>query len=224
MGVIGPHQRVFITGTDTGVGKTYFACRLIRHLAGQGKTIGVMKPIETGILSEKKSDGYLLRKAAESILPLEMISPYRFKTPASPRAASLKEKKEIHIGKIIDRFKKIAAAHDWMIVEGAGGLLVPILKQFDMADLIQSLQIPVILVSPQKLGTINQTLLSIHLAKSRGLKLLAVILNQKKNKRDDFSVLSNKKIIEENCDLPVLTYQSSALNEGNDLFWKKLLG
>jgi dethiobiotin synthetase len=223
MGILTRHQRIFITGTDTGVGKTYFACRLIRHLAGKGIRVGVMKPIETGILSEEKSDGYLLRKAAESKLPLEMISPYRFKTPASPRAASLKEKKTIHVRKIIDLYQKLSLAHEWMIVEGAGGVLVPILKQFDTADLIQSLKIPLILVAPQKLGTINQTLLSIHLAKTRGLNLLAVVLNQKRSKRDNLSILSNKKIIEENCDLPVLAFQSSGLNERNDLFWKRLL-
>ncbi|MHB8483752.1 MAG: ATP-dependent dethiobiotin synthetase BioD, partial [Nitrospiria bacterium] len=92
MGILGKHRNIFITGTDTSVGKTFFACRWARYLTQKGYRVGVMKPIETGIDREDLSDGALLKKAAQSELPMDWVSPYRFKTPAAPIVASGLEK------------------------------------------------------------------------------------------------------------------------------------
>jgi len=223
MGIIGTQKKFFIAGTDTGVGKTYVACQIIRYLADQGEEVGIFKPIETGITSEERSDAFLLRKAAHSDAPIALISPYRFKSSAAPRVASLKEKREINIRKILTLFTKIALNHDWVIVEGAGGLLVPIRRKFLMADLILSLQLPMILVSCNRLGTINHTLLSIDFARKHGIDILAVILNQKEKESGFSSIRANKRMIEENCNIPVLPYQISMTNYSKKLFWKRLL-
>jgi dethiobiotin synthetase len=223
-GILAGHRSLFIAGTDTGVGKSYFACRLIEELSLRGEKVGVFKPIETGIVSEVTSDAALLKKAAHSNLPISLISPYRFKTVAAPRVASLKERKKIVLRKIINSFRVISQDHTRSIVEGAGGLMVPIQKEFDMAHLILTLNLPLILISRQRIGTINQTLLSLHYAKQLKLKVLAVILNQAEDLSDNSPLHANRRMIEEKCEIPVLTYREKRPETETRRFWKQLLG
>jgi dethiobiotin synthetase len=225
MGLFKNHKKFFITGTDTSVGKTYIACRLARRLFLQGKQVGVMKPIETGITREEKSDGYLLKKASRSQHPIGSISPCRFKTPAAPLAASILEKKKIRISFILKEYRSLAAQSEWMIVEGAGGLMVPILKGYDMADFVCDLKLPLLLVAPDRLGTINQTLLSVHLAKNRGLTILAVILNRRSRRGtgQNPALNMNAKMIRESTGLPVLIFNQGLKKENEKYFWEKLL-
>jgi dethiobiotin synthetase len=223
-GILAGHRRLFVTGTDTGVGKTFFACRLIEELTRRGEKVGIFKPIETGIITEVTSDAALLKKAALSNLPVTLISPYRFKTVAAPRVASLRERRKIVLRKIINSFRTISQNHTWSIVEGAGGLTVPIHKEFDMANLIGTLNLPLILISREKIGAINQTLLSLHYAKQLKLKVLAVILNQTEDLSDDSPLHANRKMIEEKCKIPVLTYRKKRSRSESRHFWKLLLG
>jgi dethiobiotin synthetase len=225
MGLLDNHKKIFITGTDTSVGKTYIACRLARHLFLQGKQVGVMKPIETGIKREEKSDGYLLKKASRSQHPIGSISPCRFKTPAAPLAASILEKKKIRISFILKEYRRLAAQSEWMIVEGAGGLMVPILKGYHMADFVCDLKLPLLLVAPDRLGTINQTLLTVHLAKNRGLKILAIILNRRNLRATgkNPALNMNAKMIRECTGLPVLIFNQRLKKENEKYFWEKLL-
>lgn len=222
MGILGPDRNIFITGTGTSVGKTYFGCHLARFLTRKGFRVGVMKPIETGIVRDDRSDGALLKKAAKSEIPLEWVSPYRFKTPAAPIIASRLEKKKIGIPLILKKYHRLALDHDWMIVEGAGGLMVPILKGFYMADLILSLNLGVILIASEQLGTINHTLLSVHLAQSRGIKIFAIILNQRKS-MEDSTTRTHATILRENVDFPVLTYPKKIKGFYEESFWEQLL-
>ncbi|MHB8481740.1 MAG: dethiobiotin synthase, partial [Nitrospiria bacterium] len=171
---------------------------------------------------EDLSDGSLLKKEGQSELPMDCVSPYRFKTPADPIVASGLEKKKIKIPLILKKYNQLALNHDWMIVEGAGGLMVPILKGFDMADLILSLNLGVILVASDRLGTINHALLSLHLAENRGIKILAIILNHRKS-REDPATQANASILQEKVKVPVLTYSKKAPAFSEESFWKKLL-
>lgn len=223
-GIIGRHRRFFITGTDTGVGKTYFACRLIEQLIARGERVGIFKPIETGLSTREASDAVRLITAARSNVPIESVSPYRFRTAAAPRVAAHRERRRINPRTIRSSFESISAGQRWMIVEGAGGLKVPIQKHYDMTDLILALGIPVILVSLQRIGAINQTLLSLHFAKNRGLNILAVILNQPEAVPADSPLHDNQKMIEDECDVPVLTFRRQKSEMEKKHFWKKLLG
>jgi dethiobiotin synthetase len=168
---------IFITGTDTGVGKTYVACALARGLRESGVDIGVMKPVETGVTRLGPEDAIALREAAGVEDPIELICPLQYAMPAAPEAAATAEGKTVSLAAIEDAFKILTSRHSSMLVEGAGGLLVPFDPNTTMADLAERLDLPVLLVARTSLGTINHTLLSVEACKRRGLDLLGVVLS-----------------------------------------------
>jgi len=158
------NRNIFITATNTDVGKTYITEQLIYNYSLFGFRVGVIKPIETGVI-EKPLDGTrLLNKAMEynkklHKLHMSDIVPYQFELPASPFVAKANTK--ISISKIKDAIKKMESYCDILLIEGAGGLLVPIEKNYFMIDLIKELNCKTLLVAPSNLGSINDTLLSI---------------------------------------------------------------
>jgi len=168
---------LFVTGTDTGVGKTFVGCALARGLRAAGIDVGVMKPIETGVPAEGPEDARALRRAAAVEDPLELICPVRFALPASPEAAARAEKRNASIEPIREAYGTLAARHPFMLVEGAGGLLVPIDAQTDMADLARELDLPLLLVARAGLGTVNHTRLSLEAAEARGLDVFGVVIS-----------------------------------------------
>jgi len=177
----------FITGTDTGVGKTFIACGLARAFREMKLSVGVMKPVETGCCVRKgaliPTDALMLIEAASSADPLDVVNPYRFKTPVAPNIAARLERKRIILAKIEKSFKTIAAGHDVTLVEGAGGILSPITNDMSNADLARHLGLPVIIVVPSRLGAVNQALLAIEAARTRGLVIVAVVLNDMDGRR-----------------------------------------
>ena len=122
------YRGLFITGTDTGVGKTVVAAGLVASLRNSGVDIGVMKPIETGF-SLRSSDAFFLKRMAGVNDPLENICPYRFKFPLSPYTAAQLEKASIRLDKIRQAYHRLMKRHQAILVEGAGGLLVPITRK-----------------------------------------------------------------------------------------------
>jgi dethiobiotin synthetase len=168
---------IFVTGTDTGVGKTFVACALARALREAGVDVGVMKPIETGVPAAGPEDARALRAAAGVEDPLELICPVRFALPASPEAAARAEDRRVSLDAIRDAFDELARRHAFVLVEGAGGLLVPIDAGTDMADLARALDLPLLLVARTALGTVNHTRLSLEVAEARGLEVLGVVLS-----------------------------------------------
>ncbi len=167
----------FVTGTDTGVGKTVASCALVRALGDRGVDVGVMKPIETGVESAGPLDAIALREAAGSRDPLDVICPQRFSLPAAPSVAAQAEGRTVDLSSIRRAFDRILANHESVVVEGAGGLLVPTTSLCDMADLATDLDLPLILVARTALGTINHTLLSVREIERRGLELAGVVLS-----------------------------------------------
>ena len=163
-------QSLFITATGTNVGKTYTTLKLIEALASKGYKVGVYKPIETGV-TDTAPDATILLKACqkvnESFKPLttEDITAYTFTLPAAPFCADTKQ--TIKIEKIIEKYHALLKLCDILLVEGAGGLLVPITHDYTMIDLIKELNIKTLLVTPSRLGCINDTLLSIEALKAR---------------------------------------------------------
>lgn len=167
----------FVTGTDTGVGKTVAASAIVRALRAEGLDVGVFKPIETGVGDAGPLDALALRKAAEVDDALELICPIQFSLPAAPNVAAAHAATSVDLTRIRDAWRVLSARHEVVIVEGAGGLLVPISNDFDMADLAHELALPILLVARTALGTINHTLLSVHEIAARKLAFAGVVLS-----------------------------------------------
>lgn len=172
------HKSLFITGTDTGVGKSAVACALARIAANTGASIGVFKPVETGWTTDLASDAWALLEASGSKAPLDLVCPYRLKLPAAPSVAAREEGIEIEFKKLLESHARLCADHDLVIAEGAGGLMVPLNGQKCTADLIAALRSPVLVVARSALGTINHTLLTLEALERRSIKVMGVLLNQ----------------------------------------------
>ncbi len=173
----GRSSGLFVTGTDTGVGKTVVACALARALRAAGIGVGAMKPVETGVGPEGPLDALALRAAAGSDDPLDVVCPERFALAAAPSAAAAAEGRSVDLEGIRRAAKTLRGRHPFLLVEGAGGLLVPLARGFSMADLAAELGLPVLLVARASLGTINHTLLSLEAAERRGLALAGVVVS-----------------------------------------------
>ncbi|MDH5680690.1 MAG: dethiobiotin synthase, partial [Spirochaetota bacterium] len=158
---------LFITGTDTGVGKTIVTCGLGLSLKGMGYNVGVMKPIETGCEPDPQ-DALFLRTMLELSDPLETICPIQLRAPLSPKVAAQQENVSISLQTMTDNYAKLSETKDIILVEGAGGLMVPVLDDLYMAHLAVILKIPVIIVAGNRLGGINHSLLSLHYAEAIG--------------------------------------------------------
>jgi dethiobiotin synthetase len=172
-----PAPGLFVTGTDTGVGKTVVACALVRGLRRAGLDVGVMKAMETGVGPQGPLDAAALRDAAESPDPLEELCPLRFALPAAPNVAARHEGTAVDLTPVRRAFRRLASRHQAVIVEGAGGLLVPTTDDASMADLAAELGLPLVVVARAALGTINHTLLTLSEAQRRGLTVAGVVIS-----------------------------------------------
>lgn len=170
----------FIAGTDTGVGKTIVTAALAACLAQRGLKVGVMKPIETGVSANgsRLSDAERLRLGAETDDPLELVSPFRFSPPLAPLAAARHAHRTITIDRILTAYRTLAARHAFMLVEGLGGVLVPIADRADLRDLIMRLKLPVLIVGRASVGGVNHALLTIEALRHRKIPILGIVLNR----------------------------------------------
>jgi dethiobiotin synthetase len=173
---------LFITGTDTGIGKTLVACGLAALFKESGYRVGVMKPAETGC-GEKDGalvpeDAARLKEISGSDEPLERICPYRFKEPLAPSVAAERAGVTIDIDRLRALYDEISGKNDLTIVEGAGGLVVPLLPHYTYADLVKLLKLPIVVVASNRLGAINHLLLTLENAASRGLQVVGYIWNR----------------------------------------------
>ena len=168
---------VFVTGTDTNVGKTFVACALVAALRARGRRVAVMKPIETGVVDEP-ADALALRRAADDCAPLHAICPVRLRAPLAPSVAARLEGRTIDTEDLVRRIETRAGEADLLLVEGAGGLLVPIAGTFTFADLASRCALPAVIVSANRLGTVNHTALTARVAGSVGLAVRGFVLSQ----------------------------------------------
>lgn len=217
---------VFITGTDTGVGKTIVSAAIIRALIKKGIKVGAMKPAETGCTKKEvtgqgarvkdliPSDGMFLKEMAEMDDPIDLVTPIRFENPLAPMVASELEKIPVEIDNVFDAYNILSKKYDFMVVEGVGGLLVPILKRqeakgkgqkaYFVTDLIKDIELPVIVVARPTLGTINHTLLTVNCALREGLDVVGVIINYHMPPAGDIAEKTNPDVLKELCPVPVI--------------------
>ena len=168
---------LFVTGTDTGVGKTFVACALAVALRARGRRVAVMKPVETGVEGEPE-DARRLRAAAADPAPLETICPVRLRAPLAPAVAAAREGVTIDVDALVRLVARRRTEADVLLVEGAGGLLVPIAGRTTYLDLAERCGLPVLIVGANRLGTINHCALTAHVARSAGVEVRGFVLSQ----------------------------------------------
>jgi dethiobiotin synthetase len=149
---------LFITGTDTGVGKTVLATLLVRHWSARGVSVGAFKPVCSG----GRSDAVALHFALDGALALDEINPWHFTSAVSPLLAARAERKRVTLAEVVAHAGKLQKRFPVLIVEGAGGLLSPLGEDFDSRDLIKALKAAPVVVAPNRLGVINQVLLTLE--------------------------------------------------------------
>lgn len=175
---------LFVTGTDTGVGKTRVACALTEGFAMRGRVVGVCKPVETGVSGGPRptelppgSDAAALAAASNAEQSPADILPWAFALPAAPSAAARVEGTAVDVPALVAHLRAQVALHDVLIVEGAGGLLVPIAPGYDFLDLARELQASVLIVARTGLGTLNHTALTLAALRRAELPVVGVVLN-----------------------------------------------
>jgi dethiobiotin synthetase len=170
---------ILVTGTDTGVGKTVVACAIAATLVERDVRVAAWKPIETGIDpgAEESSDAALLARAARTDAPPESACTYRLRAPLAPAVAARLEGVVIDIARLERAYRRHADRADVVVIEGAGGLLVPLEGRLTYADLARRLDVPILIVAANRLGTINHTALTVRVAAAEGVRVAGFVLN-----------------------------------------------
>ena len=209
-------MNAFVTGTDTGVGKTYVTARLVRQLRARGLDSVGFKPICCG----SREDAELLRAAADDQLALHEVNPVWLRTPAAPYTAAMIENRSIDLTLIREMFGSLRARFGSVLVEGVGGWLVPIERGYTVADLAAEFGLPVIVVVKNRLGALNHAALTVRHLQARGLTCAGLVLNDGQptiNDADESSEIAtatNQSILEDTLSIPVLC----TLKSGQETF------
>ncbi len=189
----------FITGTDTDCGKTFVTALLVRAARKAGFDVVAAKPFCCG----PRDDVEILHAANDGVVPIETVNPVWLKTPAAPRACELLGELAADHASAVASVRDLATRHAHVLCEGAGGWLVPISKNFTIADFAAKLGWPVILVARNKLGVLNHALLTVESIRARGLTLAGVILNNADGIASP-AQQTNRQILEESLGAPLL--------------------
>lgn len=220
---------IFVTGTDTDIGKTFITAGLAATMQSLGYSTCVYKPVQSGAIEKK---GFMQAPDLafiKNIDPyLNTYSSYLLKEATSPLVAAELENITIDKNVIKKDYEKISNDYDCTIVEGAGGLMVPIAPNFLILDMIKLLNIPVVIVIRPDLGTVNHTLLTINQALSAGINVRGIIINNFPENTDDISIKSAPRLIEEFSDAKILGvmkhFDNVAKIDANDLITNVLNG
>ncbi len=217
----------FITGTDTGVGKTIIAGAMIRLMRSFGVKTCAMKPIESGCGREGNNlipyDGTFLKQAAHMDEPLRLVTPCCLESPLAPFAAAGIENRKISIDEIKKAYYKLYKTYESIVVEGVGGLMVPIRKDYFVIDLVKEFSLPLLVVAKPGLGTINHTLLTCRAALDAGLEVAGVIINYSRPPENDLAEKTNPKVLEEVCPVPLIGTFPYLKNMGEDMLERTAL-
>jgi dethiobiotin synthetase len=201
-------RSIFVTGTDTEVGKTVVAGVLAVVLKRRGLDVGVMKPVASGGVRRGKTlvseDAIFLKRAADCDDPLDLINPICLEPPLSPHVAARVSGVTIDWARIDEAYETLSTRHEMLVVEGAGGLLVPLTDDFLVADLARKWDLPLVVASRIGLGTINHTLLTVEAARHRGLTVAGIIFNGYDESRAGTAERTNPDEIARLAGVPIL--------------------
>ncbi|HNQ74899.1 MAG TPA: dethiobiotin synthase [Verrucomicrobiota bacterium] len=169
-----PPQILFVTGTDTGVGKTVFAALATLQLRRRGFCVAALKPVASG----GRGDARILHAAAGKVLSLDEVNPWHFRAPIAPVLAAARERRRVRLREVVTQIRRVGRAFEVVVVEGAGGLLSPLGVDFDSRDLLLALAARPVVVCPNKLGAINQVRLALEALPVRLRPAARVVLVQ----------------------------------------------
>lgn len=190
---------IFVTGTDTGVGKTHTTERLLQLARASGLRSAGMKPICCG----DRADAELLLAASSDGLSIDEVNPVWLKTPAAPYSAALVEDAAIDTALLVNGLRRLQARFDFVVVEGVGGWLVPIRRDYFVSDLAVEMQLPVLVVALNRLGCLNHTMLTVRAVTATGLPCSGVVLNLPEAPVD-YASATNREILHDICNVPIL--------------------
>ncbi|RFC48387.1 MAG: dethiobiotin synthetase [Verrucomicrobia bacterium] len=193
-------MNLFITGTDTDVGKTYVTTLIVRALAQRGDRVMPFKPIACGTREDAMQ---LLKASGRGDLTVDDVNPVWFKSRAAPFAASMIEGGSVDVVRLAERAKALATQNDHLIVEGAGGWEVPVTADQAMSDFAALLGYPVLVVVDNKLGALNHTILTVRQVEAFDLKVAGLVLNHVRPERDAASI-SNRVVLEQFLGCPIV--------------------
>jgi dethiobiotin synthetase len=198
----------FVTGTDTGVGKTVIAAAVIKALQAHGINACGMKPVETGCSRAGNnlypSDGMFLKKVARMDEAIHHVTPYCFENPVAPSLASEMEGRAVSVPSIMKMFGVLARKYHAVVAEGVGGILVPIRKDYSVLDLIREMDLPLIVVSRPSLGTINHTLLTVNYALKENVRVSGIIINFTRPAEGTVAENTNPLVLQQISPVPLL--------------------
>lgn len=204
---------IFVTGTDTNVGKTYIATLLARELTTRGYKVTPRKPVESGCINQQgelvPADALALKQASNFSGDLNEVCPYRFEAAVSPVRAARLQNQHLSI-ELLAEACKTNNDDDFLLVEGAGGFYSPLADNGLNADLAVALQLPVLLVAEDRLGCLNQILLTTEAIAHRGLNLAAIVLNHKTTDVDNN--MNNAEDLGEHIDVPIYCFAHAKIN------------
>jgi dethiobiotin synthetase len=190
------------------VGKTFVSAGIACALRARGIGVGVMKPAETGCRSRDgkllPEDAMTLMRSAEATDPLDLVNPYRFRAPLAPMVAAQQEGRTIEIGKIREAFRVLTKKHEFLIIEGAGGIMVPLTSRTSYLDLAVEMRLPVLIIARPDLGTINHTLLTITALRAKKVNIAGIVFNHSRDGRQGPAERTNPAVIERLSGVPVL--------------------
>ena len=199
------YPSIFITGTGTGVGKTIIASAILCYWSSLGLFPRVMKPLESGcsLGLDSPSDAIALRDAASDLRSLDQICPYRYELPLAPLHASEIEGNSIDYSRILKMISELKAYEGPTLIEGCGGLMVPLTSEIQVIDLIKDSELDLIIVSSLGLGCINHTQLTLQIAEKKGIRVSGIILNDVDG-IPEAAKKRNPEAIRELCTVPLL--------------------
>ncbi|MBW2616805.1 MAG: dethiobiotin synthase [Deltaproteobacteria bacterium] len=199
---------IFVTGTDTGIGKTVIAAGLAGALKAKGVDVGVMKPVATGAIKTAgglvSDDVRFLMDVADCTDDWELVNPVTLEPPLSPLQACMADGCEIQLERIQQAYLELSNRHDFIVVEGIGGILVPIKEGYFVSHMIRDLGVPAVIVARPGLGTINHTLLTIKEARRMSLKLKGFIINWMREQKAGYAETTNPELIKNLSHIPLL--------------------
>jgi dethiobiotin synthetase len=195
----------FITGTDTDVGKTYVTAGLAVTLRKMGIDVGVMKPFAAGTPQKKgfkSEDVEILSQAAQVSDPENLMNPQFFKMAASPYTASKSLKVKVNVTSVLSSFKKLSKLHSMLLVEGMGGIMTPILKNYFVTNLIKEMKIPTVIVTRSKVGTVNHTIMTCNMCEKYKIPIKGIIINNFDS--DGYQIKTLKRDLQSLTCVPIL--------------------
>ncbi len=208
---------LFLTGTDTGVGKTYTAVQLLRLLRAAGVRCAGMKPICCG----DRADAEMLLAASSEGLTIEEVNPVWLKTPTAPWTAALREDTPIATGPLLEGLADLERRFDFVLVEGVGGWLVPIAQDYFVSDLAAAMKLEVVIVALNRLGCLNHTLLTVESVTARGMTCRAVALNSTADARD-IAAETNAEMLRRTAGVPIVSGLTGEVSELS-ADWRRVL-